>query len=96
MGQKNGLVVETGDGKVQTMVWGWAAVILGIGVTVSSIILSASLGLALTILSSCAGAAIFCVGVGEGVRRIKLGHAAELEAQARLEDVRRKELPLWK
>lgn len=91
--QGQGLVVETGEGKIHTMVWGWAAVILGIGVTISAIILSSALGLAITILSSCAGVALICIGVGEGVKRIKQGHAAEIQARVQLEGIRRHRLP---
>ena len=89
----SGVVIQTDDGGLKTMVWGWVAVILGIGITVSSIILSASLGLALTILSGCFGAALICVGVGEGVRRARLGRAAEIAAKAQLAAVRRNQLP---
>ena len=92
MGQKQGLVVETGEGNVKAMVWGWGAVILGIGITVSAILLSASIGLALTILSSCTGFALICVGAGEGVKRILEGHAAEIEARAQLEEAQRRAL----
>ena len=50
MGQKSGLVVETGEGNVKAMVWGWGAIILGVAVAVSSIILSSAIGLALTLV----------------------------------------------
>ena len=78
---KQGLVVETGEGKVHTMVWGWGAVILGVGITVSAIILSSYIGLALTILSGCAGVSIVCVGIGEGIKRARQGRAAEIAAE---------------
>ena len=75
------------------MVWGWVAVILGIGITVTSIILSTAIGVALTILSIGLGVALICVGAGEGVRRARLGRAAEIAAKAQLAAVRRNQLP---
>ena len=95
MGQKSGLVVETGEGNVKAMVWGWGAIILGVAVAVSSIILSSAIGLALTLVSGGLGVALVAVGVGEGVRRARLGRAAEIAARAQLAAVRRGQLPPW-
>ena len=96
MGQKQGLVVETGEGNVKAMVWGWGAVILSVGVTVTAIILSSYIGVALSILAGSLGVALICVGAGEGVRRARLGRAAEIAARAQLEASQWKELPPWR
>ena len=92
MGQRNGLVVETGEGSIKTIVFGWGAVALGVGIAIAAVVLSAWLGWALTILSAGTGAAIFCVGVGEGVRRARLGRAAEIAAREQLQASQWKEL----
>lgn len=80
MGQRQGIQIETGDGNIKTVVFGWGAVALGIGIAVSSIILSSWLGVALTILASCLGASLVCVGIGEGIRRARYGRAVEIAA----------------
>ena len=91
--ESGGVVVQTDDGGLKTMVFGWVAVILSIGVGVASIILSSWLGVALTIVSAGLGIALICVGAGEGVRRARLGRAAEIAAKAQLAAVRRNQLP---
>ena len=85
-----GVVVQTDEGGgTRALVFGWVAVILGIGVTVSSVILSAQLGIALLFVGGGLGVALMAVGVGEGVRRARYGDAARIEAKARMIEARR-------
>ena len=95
MGQQ-GISIETGEGQVRTLIFGWGAVAIGIGVAVAAIVLSAWLGWALTILSACTGVALICVGAGEGVKRARIGRAAEIAAsRGELPAPERRELPEW-
>ena len=91
-----GIQIETGEGKVRTLIFGWGAVALGIGVAVAAVVLSAWLGWALTILSGCTGVALICVGAGEGVKRARIGDAARIQAaRGELPPPERRELPEW-
>ena len=80
MGQRQGIRVETDDGSVKTVVFGWGAVALGVGVAVAAIVLSAWLGWALTIIGTGLGIGLAAVGIGEGVKRARIGDAARIQA----------------
>ena len=96
MGRGQGIQIETGDGQVKTLVFGWGAVVLGVGVAAAAIALSWWVGVALAVLSGCTGIALICVGVGEGRRRASLGRAAEIAAErGQLPEPARPELPEW-
>ena len=92
MGQnREGIVVETNEGNVKTIVFGWGAVALGIGVAVSAILLSNYLGWALTVVGMGMGIGLASVGVGEGVKRARQGDAAKIEAKARMIEARHRD-----
>jgi hypothetical protein len=91
-----GIQIETGDGQLRTIVFGWGAVALGIGIAVAAVVLSAWLGWAFTIISAGLGVGLAAVGVGEGVRRARIGDAARIAAsRGELPAHERKELPEW-
>ena len=96
MGQQ-GIQIETGDGGIRTIVFGWGAVAIGIGIAVASIVLSAWLGWAFTIISAGLGVGLAAVGVGEGIKRARQGRAAEIAAsRGELEPPQYRALPEWK
>lgn len=95
MGQ--GIQIETGEGNIKTVVFGWGAVAIGIGIAVASIVLSTWLGWAFTIISAGLGIGLAAVGVGEGVRRARIGKAAEIAAsRGELEPPHYRELSEWR
>jgi len=55
---------------------------------VACIVLSAQLGLAITLVGGGFGLALVAVGVGEGIRRALLGRAAEKAALAQLTEAK--------
>ena len=81
MGRGQGIQIETGDGQVKTLVFGWGAVALGVGLAVASVVLSVWLGWASIAVGTGLGIALACVGAGEGVKRARQGRAAEIAAQ---------------
>ena len=92
MGQKQGsggIIIQTEEGpSLKAMIFGWTAIVLGIGVAVSAVVLSTYLGLALTLVGAGLGTALTAVGVGEGVKRARIGDAYRIEAKARMIEAR--------
>ena len=81
--QRSGVVIQSDDGgSFKIAAWSWAAIILGVGVAISSLVLSTYLGLALTLVGGGLGLGLAAVGIGEGVRRARLGDAARIQAKA--------------
>ena len=96
MGQQ-GIQIETGEGGLRTIVFGWGAVALGIGVAVAAVVLSTWLGWAFTIIGTGLGIGLAAVGIGEGVKRARIGRAAEIAAERGYlpEPPPQRELPEW-
>ena len=90
--ENSGVVIQTDESSMKAMVFGWVAVILGIGVTVGSIVLSFQVGLALLFVGGGLGVALMAVGIGEGVKRARIGDAARIEAKARMIEARHDKL----
>lgn len=90
-----GVIIQTEETGLRAMVWGWVAVILGIGITVASIALAVQLGIALVLVGGGLGIALTAVGVGEGVRRARIGDAARIEAKARMISARHDHIEKW-
>ena len=96
MPKGQGIEIQTDDGNVKTVVFGWGAVALGVGLAVASVVLSVWLGWASIAVGTGLGIALACIGVGEGVKRARQGRAAEIAAaRGELPEPARRELPEW-
>ena len=81
MGQGQGIRVETDDGTTKTIIFGWGAVALGIGIAVAAVVMAAWLGWALVCVGVGTGIALIAVGIGEGIKRARQGQATIEQAQ---------------
>ena len=95
MGQQ-GIEIQTGDGQVKTLVWGWGAVALGFGLAAAAFFLAQWVGIAILCVGIGTGIGVACVGIGEGKKRASQGRAAEIAAErGYLPEPPRHELPEW-
>lgn len=93
MSRKQGAITISQDGNNwQVAIVGIGATALGVGIAVSCVLLSAQIGLTLTLVGGGLGLGIAATGVGEGIRRARLGRAAEIAAKAQLVGARQPRL----
>ena len=80
MPRGQGIEIQTDDGSIKTVVFGWGAVALGVGLAVASVVLSVWLGWSVLAVGVGLGIGLACIGAGEGVKRARQGRAAEIAA----------------